>query len=66
MSADSGSTSNGITFVGALQVLFIALKLTGYVDWPWWQVLLPLIINAVVILVLLGVIGVVALYERTH
>lgn len=33
---------NGITFMGALAVLFVGLKLTHVVDWPWWAVLLPL------------------------
>ena len=29
-------------FLGALTVLFVALKLTGYIDWSWWWVLAPL------------------------
>lgn len=33
---------NGITFLGALAVLFIGLKLAGVIDWSWWAVLLPL------------------------
>lgn len=35
--------SNGIGFVGALQLLFIGLKLGGVITWPWWCVLLPMI-----------------------
>lgn len=31
-----------ITFFGALAILFIALKLTNYIDWSWWWVTLPL------------------------
>lgn len=31
-------------FIYALQFLFIGLKLTDYIDWSWWLVLLPLII----------------------
>lgn len=34
--------SGGIGFCGLLGILFIGLKLTGYVDWAWWLVLLPL------------------------
>lgn len=33
---------NGITFMGALAVLFVGLHLTGVIDWSWWAVLLPL------------------------
>lgn len=29
-------------FFGWLGLLFIGLKLTGYIDWSWWLVLLPL------------------------
>lgn len=34
--------SGGISFFGMLGILFIALKLTGYIAWSWWLVLLPL------------------------
>jgi hypothetical protein len=29
-------------FFTLLAILFIGLKLTNYVDWSWWLVLLPL------------------------
>ena len=35
----------------ALQLLFVALKLTKFIDWSWWLVLLPTIIQ-------IGIIGV--------
>jgi len=34
--------SGGLTFLGLLTVLFIGLKLTGYISWSWWWVLAPL------------------------
>jgi hypothetical protein len=50
----SSSSSSGIGFSGLLTVLFVALKLTGYIDWSWWWVTSPLWIGlAVVILVVL-------------
>ena len=36
------TSTGGLGFLGALAVLFIALKLTGYIDWSWWWVLAPL------------------------
>lgn len=30
-----------LSFVGALTLLFIALKLTGQIDWSWWWALCP-------------------------
>lgn len=34
--------SNGIGFFGLLAIVFITLKLTGYIAWSWWWVLAPL------------------------
>ena len=31
-----------IGFLSLLSLLFIALKLTGYIMWSWWLVLLPM------------------------
>lgn len=28
-------------FISSLLVLFIGLKLTGYISWSWWWVLAP-------------------------
>ncbi len=41
--SDSKSTgSGGIGFFGLLGIVFITLKLTGYIDWPWLWVTCPL------------------------
>lgn len=32
----------GITFFGALQLMFIGFKITNMIDWSWWWVLSPL------------------------
>lgn len=37
----SEKTSGGVGFFGLLTLLFIALKLTGYITWSWWWVLAP-------------------------
>lgn len=31
-----------ISFLGLLTIVFVALKLTNYIAWSWWLVLLPL------------------------
>jgi len=33
--------SDGPSLVGLLGILFVALKLMGYIDWSWWYVTLP-------------------------
>lgn len=52
------STNGGIGFLGALTILFIALKLTHVIDWSWWWVLAPLWIPVAVVL---GIIATVAI-----
>jgi hypothetical protein len=39
--SNSESSSSGIGVFGLLGVVFVALKLTGYIDWSWWYVTLP-------------------------
>jgi len=48
--------SNGVTGVEILTILFIGLKLTGYINWSWWWVLSPLWISfsAVVIIIFIA------------
>lgn len=36
------NTGGGVGLFGLLGLLFIGLKLTGYIDWSWWLVLLPI------------------------
>lgn len=43
-------------FTEILTLLFIALKLTGVIDWSWWLVLLPEII-AIALYVIVVMIG---------
>ncbi len=38
----SGSKSSGPGFLTLLGILFIALKLTGYISWSWVWVLAPI------------------------
>lgn len=40
-----------MTNIGALQILFIALKLTDVINWSWWVVLLPLILSLIIALI---------------
>lgn len=49
--------SGGISFLGLLAILFIGLKLTGYVTWSWWLVLLPLYLPFVVVLAVFAIVA---------
>lgn len=58
MSESSSSSSSGIGFIGLLTIVFITLKLTGYIAWSWWWVLSPLWISfGIGIIIFLAVLG---------
>lgn len=58
------SGGGGISFVGLLTIVFIALKLTHVIAWSWWWVLSPLWISVAVV-ALIGIIAVfVALLRK--
>ena len=71
MNRDTG----GVSFLEILTLLFIGLKLTGYITWSWVWVLSPLwipisiallVLSAVILLVALGKIDIdkTLKYER--
>lgn len=39
---ESKSSRKPISFLQALGLVFLGLKLAGFIDWSWWLVLLPL------------------------
>ena len=57
MSNNTQSTS-GIIFSGLLTIVFIVLKLTGFIAWSWWWVLSPVWLP----LAIVAAIGVVRVF----
>ena len=49
----------GIGFSGILFVVFLILKLTGYIDWSWWWVTAPLWIPFAIVIVFLVISAIV-------
>lgn len=64
----SDKLSGGPGIVGLLGVVFVTLKLTGYINWSWWLVTLPFWGGLAFVLGLLAIIalfaGIVAICER--
>lgn len=50
----TSSSSGGIGFVGLLTIVFITLKLLGYISWSWWWVLSPIWISFGVVVGIFG------------
>lgn len=42
MSKNNSNSSSGIGFFGLMFLIFMTLKLTGYITWSWWWVTAPL------------------------
>ena len=40
--ASNNASRGGVGFLALLGLLFIALRLTGFIDWAWWVVLAPI------------------------
>ena len=53
MSETKMVNTGGIGFSGLLAIVFITLKLTGYIDWSWWWVLSPLWIPFAVVMTII-------------
>lgn len=54
------SASNGIGFESLLALLFISLKLMGFIDWSWFWVLSPLWIPVFFVIVVVLIFYVLA------
>jgi hypothetical protein len=57
---NSSSSSGGVGFSGLLTVVFIALKLTGNITWPWVWVLSPLWISFILGIAFLAIAFLIA------
>ena len=64
MASDSKGSSGGVGFVGLLAILFIALKLTGHIQWSWLWVLSPIWITALIIVALVLCVVAVHVLEK--
>jgi hypothetical protein len=60
MSSSSSSSSGGIGFTGLLTVLFVGLKLTNVIAWPWLWVLSPIWIPLLLLIMILIIGGIIA------
>lgn len=58
---NNNNSSGGIGFLGLLSIVFIMLKLTNNIDWPWGWVLCPLWGVPLLFLIGFGVVALVAL-----
>jgi len=61
--SQNSTRSGGISFLGALGLLFIGLKLGHVIHWSWWLVTLPLwggtalFLAGAIVVVLVALVG---------
>ena len=63
MASENNTTAGGIGFFGLLGILFIGLRLTNVIDWPWWVVLAPIwgpMVLAILVFMLIWLIAMLA------
>lgn len=62
----SGAQINGggIGFAGALTILFIGLKITGYITWSWLWVMSPIWISLCAVVLVIMVLLIIAALSR--
>lgn len=61
---ESTPKQNGIGFLGILSLIFITLKLTGYIDWSWWLILSPLLFVPVMLLSLVLIATIIHAFKK--
>jgi hypothetical protein len=58
------SVQVGPGFLSTLGIVFIVLKLMGYIDWSWWWVLAPFWAIPVILIVIILVVGILWLIAK--
>jgi hypothetical protein len=66
MATENKAANGGIGFFGLLTLIFITLKLTGFIHWSWVWVLAPFwgVLAVVAFVIAIGLIVVAATHRR--
>ena len=48
---NKNSRSSGLGLASVLTIIFIVLKLVGVIDWSWWWVFSPILIDFVIAII---------------
>ena len=58
MSKNNTSSSTGLGLSSVLTIVFVVLKLVGTINWSWWWIFSPLLIDAGLIIIGLIILAV--------
>lgn len=62
-SSTASATASGIGFAGLLTIVFIVLKLCGIINWSWWWVCSPILIQVALAVIIMSVVVYFALRD---
>ena len=63
---NNNSGSAGLGTSSVLTLIFLVLKLVGVIDWSWWWVFSPLLIELGLVVAILAVVGIVRLIGQSR
>ena len=63
---NNNSGSAGLSISGVLTLIFLVLKLVDVIDWSWWWVFSPLLIELGLVVAILAVVGIVRLIGQSR
>lgn len=52
------NSSSGIGMPAILFLIFLVLKLTGYIDWSWWWVTAPMWAGVILVLIVVILVAI--------
>ena len=61
---NNNTTTSGIGLSTVLTIVFVVLKLVGTIDWSWWWVFSPVLIDAGLIIIGLILIFIYVIYDN--
>ena len=62
--SNTTKVQSSFPFLSILCLIFITLKLTGYIAWSWWWVLAPIWVPISIILVVFVIVGMLYVAEN--
>lgn len=63
---NNSTSTGGVSFLGVLLAVFIALKLAKVINWSWWIVLIPLWIELAILFIVIIVLIVISWCNRNN
>lgn len=60
---DKKTSSSGLGLSSVLTVIFVVLKLVGVIDWSWWWIFSPLLIDIGLAVIILAIYAIYVVHD---